>query len=371
MSKVWIEKCISYDYAMVYEALRHAFSSSIGSEARSLGGRSILIKPNLLSGRKPEAGVTTHPSMVGTLIDILLDAGAKVAVGDSPAGAHKKVESVWVKTGIAEVCRRKDVPLINFEASGWVERSVDGRSYRISKAILDFDLIVSLPKLKTHILSLLTCAIKNTFGVVPGFLKSRYHVENPRPGNFSTVLVDIYSIVSPWLTVVDGIVAMEGNGPSSGQLKNLGIIVVGKDGVAVDSVVSKIIGLQPLDVPTTIEAYRRGLGEADISKITVFGESIESVSARDFKIPSNWHFKIIPGWLARRAARFYWVKPEINSNCTSCGLCRDVCSAGAIESKDGRFEIAREKCVSCLCCHEICGSGAIDLKKSLVARLVR
>ncbi len=371
MTSVWIQRCTSYDYKAVYDALENLFSRAIGEEVSSLRGKSILVKPNLLSGRRPEAGVTTHPSVVGALLDILLDAGAKVGVGDSPAGAHKKVESVWSKTGIAEVCRTRDVPLVNFEACGWVERSVDGRSYKISRALFDYELIINLPKLKTHILTLLTCAVKNTFGVVPGFLKSSHHLENPKPEEFSVVLVDIYSLVRPWLTIVDGIVAMEGNGPSSGELKNVGIIVLGKDGVAVDAVISKIIGLEPLGVPTTLEAYRRGIGEADLARIRIPGESIDSVAAKAFKVPSNWRFRMIPGWLARRVSELYWVKPEINSNCTSCGLCRSVCPAAAIEFQGKRLRVDRRKCVSCLCCHEICEFGAIDLCKSFVARLVR
>lgn len=352
------------------KALVRACSGLLGTEIRNLRGKRVLIKPNLLSGRKPESGVTTHPSVVGAAIDILLQAGAEVAVGDSPAGAHKGVEYVWQKTGIGAICRDRGVPLVNFESSGWVERSVNGKVYKISKAILDFDLIVNIPKLKTHILTLLTCSVKNTFGVVPGFLKSSHHLEHPRPDQFSALLVDIYTIVNPWLNIVDGVEAMEGDGPSSGEVRNLGIIAVGRDGVAVDSVVSKIVGLDPLKVPTTAEAQRRGIGQADISKLVVLGEKIEAVAVKDFEIPNNWRFKMIPGWLARRISRLYWVRPKINSNCRSCGLCQSVCPAGAIQIDRGRPMVIAKRCVSCLCCHEICSFGAIDLRRSLVARLV-
>jgi ferredoxin len=264
---------------------------------------------------------------------------------------------------------RPDSPL-ELQAGGWVERSVGGRTYRIARVVEEFDWIVNVPKFKTHILTLLTGAVKNVFGCVPGLGKSMFHVANPKPAAMSRVLVDVFSLVRPAVTLVDAVDAMDGNGPSSGRVRHLGFIAAGQDAVAVDAVLAAVVGLDPLAIPTTREAWTRGLGEARLDAIAINGAAVEDVTVSDFKVPSNWGFALLPNALARLAGRFFWARPVAGAGaCTGCGDCARICAARAIKVADGKAVIDRSKCVSCLCCIEICPVGAIGARKSSLARL--
>jgi NAD-dependent dihydropyrimidine dehydrogenase PreA subunit len=261
--------------------------------------------------------------------------------------------------------------MVNFDAGGWVLKSVGGRPYAIAKAVTDFDRIVNLPKFKTHILTVLTAGIKNMFGCVPGFRKSSLHLANPRPDSMSKVIVDVFSLVKPWVTLVDAVDAMEGNGPSSGNVRHLGFIAAGTDCVALDTILARIVGIDPRRVPTTREACKRGLGEGAIERITLPGAGVEDVRVRGFAVPSNWKFFLIPGGLSRVLRKIVWVKPEIKTDeCTGCGECESMCPADAISLGCGKAMIDHARCTSCLCCHEACTVGAVDAKLSRLARLI-
>jgi ferredoxin len=270
-----------------------------------------------------------------------------------------------------EVCEARGVPLVNFEASGPVKRSVDGRIYHVARAAAEADYIVSVAKFKTHVLTLLTGAIKNLFGSIPGFRKSTLHLENPRPRPMSRALVDVFSLVPPWVSVVDGVVAMDGNGPSSGRLRKLAFLAAGSDSVALDAVLAKIAGVHPMQVPTTAEAYRRGLGDGPLERTEFPLLRPEQVAPADFRIPGNWKFSLIPGFAGRVLGSLLWIKPVIAVDvCTGCGECVDVCPADAITMDDKKAAVSRGLCISCLCCHETCPAGAVRMRKSRLAGLI-
>lgn len=370
MAVVVLRPCESYLRSSVARAVHQALDLALEGEG-AVGGR-VLLKPNLAAARKPERCVTTHPEVVGAAIDYFRERGCRVSVGDSPAGAVRGVARVWDATGMSEVCRARGADLVNFEAGGWVERSVEGRTYRVARAALDCDRVVSLPKFKTHVLTLITGAVKNMFGCVPGFAKSTFHLTHPRPPAMSRVLVDVFAAVPPWVTVVDAVEVMEGNGPSSGQVRTLGLIAAGRDAVALDAVLASLVGIDPLKVPTTREAWRRGLGSARPEDITVAGEAPGPERASGFAVPSNWHFFLVPGVLSRAALRWFWVRPAVvPGTCTGCGECEAACAAAAIGlGADGRASVDDARCVSCLCCIEACPSGAIEPRMSRLARLL-
>jgi ferredoxin len=187
----------------------------------------------------------------------------------------------------------------------------------------------------------------------------------------SRALVDIFSLVPPWVSLVDAVVAMDGNGPSSGRLRDLGFVAASTDAVALDTVLGKIAGLDPLRVPTTAEAYRRGLGEASLDRIAFPCLRPEEVAATGFKVPGNWKYSLIPGLAGRLLSRLVWVRPEIRTEaCTGCGACYDVCAAHAIEISGMKAVIDHGLCTSCLCCHEACPAGAVEAGMSRLARLI-
>jgi uncharacterized protein (DUF362 family)/Pyruvate/2-oxoacid:ferredoxin oxidoreductase delta subunit len=368
---VVLARCDHYGACEVEQAVTRALSGALGADESLLGGKRVLLKPNLAAAKEPARCLTTHPQVVAAAVGFFRQRGCEVSVGDSPAGALRGVRRVWEATGMMAACESAGAGLVNFEAGGWIEKSVEGRVYRMAREALAYDLMVSLPKFKTHVLTLVTGAVKNMFGCVPGLAKSSHHLANPRPAAMSRVIVDIFSLARPGLSLVDAVEAMEGNGPSSGRPRHLGLIAAGRDAVALDAVMSSVVGVEPLRVPTTREAARRGLGEAALRKIAVVGEAPEAFSVGDFEVPSNWRFSLVPGVLARLALRWFWVKPVVEpSRCVGCGDCERMCAAGAIRMSGGRAVVTPARCVSCICCIEACQSGAIEPRASRLARLV-
>lgn len=371
MPTVILKRCGSYDAGEVRRAVHEALSGLLEKQDPSLAGKRILLKPNLAAARRPERCVTTHPEIVGAAVDFFKDRGCAVGVGDSPAGALRGVERVWENTGMRSVCEARGATLVNFEAAGWIERSIEGRTYRMSRALLDFDHVVSLPKLKTHVLTLITGAVKNMYGCVPGFGKSKLHLANPKPPSMSRVLVDVFCLAGPWLSLVDAVEAMEGNGPSSGQMRRLGFVAASRDAVALDAKLAELVGIDPMAVPTTGEAYRRGIVKDGPGGVEVTGASEADLRVRDFTVPANWHFFLVPDGIARLAARWFWVKPlVVHDRCTGCGECAAICGASAVSVEGGKARVSRDKCVSCLCCVEVCPTGAVEPQVSRLARLL-
>jgi len=207
------------------------------------------------------------------------------------------------------------------------------------------------------------------YGAVAGLNKSELHKRFPRPEEFVNVLVDVFEEVRPQLVLMDGIIAMDGNGPAAGRLKDVGLLIAGWDSVAVDSVFSHLIGIDPLALLTTKEAYRRGLGESDLKNIDILGERIEDSLIHGFMLPAPKVFMNLPGPLLKAIASFVRFRPFINENaCRKCMLCAKTCPVSAVTINDRISKIDYRSCIRCMCCHEVCPHGAVQLKSNIVAR---
>ncbi len=365
MAKVALVRCPDYDSGRVFDAVKKSVDLVGGMGSFVRRGRKILVKPNLLSARAPEDAVDTHPEVVRAVVRLVKEAGAIPLVGDSPGGYGANIEEIFNKSGMRKMAKEEGVELVKFTTS----RSVHGIPF--TRYLFDCDSIISIPKLKTHGITVLTAAIKNMYGMITGLYKAEQHSKAPREKEFAKVIATVYSVAKPRLTVLDGITAMEGDGPSGGKARNIGVIIAGADGVAIDACASKIIGLEPFDILVTKEAYEMRLGEADFDRIDLAGDDINSFVVKDFKLPQTTAFKLIPRSVVNTVAGFIKFKPYIDINiCARCNLCKATCPVGAMEIEKSHCRIDYDKCVRCLCCHEVCPYKAISIKRNILTKLI-
>lgn len=366
-SVVSLTKCKDYERDRVADALAQCLEGLSEIDSVLTEGKRVLIKPNLLSPTPPEQGVTTHPSVVDAVVKFAKKKGCVVKIGDSHGGYERKTEELWVKTGMKSAAERNDVPLVNFEACGAHMRVIDGRDYPISNAVLDCDVLISLPRMKTHMVTTLTGAVKNMFGCVPGFRKAAYHRDLHSVASFSEMLVDICQLVTPHITLMDAIVSMDGNGPSAGRLRDSGLLMGSLSPYALDAGIARLVSAGERRIPTVSIAKMRGLGPKGLKKVEFVGADPSECKIDRFRLPRGGE---LPPILAAVVGRALWVRPRINlATCTSCGDCAENCPVQAIEMK-GEFPIIDlRRCVSCFCCQEMCPSAAIAPIRSRHLRL--
>ena len=372
--KVAIVSCPDYAYERVLGSVKKSIDLIGGLSHFVKPGNRVLIKPNLLSGKSPEKAVTTHPGVVKAAIQLVRDAGAVAFLGDSPGGGN--LHRVAEKTGIKEVAVEMDCPIVEFTEACEIA-GAEGRTFKkieVAKAAVDADVIISLPKVKTHGLTLLTLGIKNVFGCVPGMLrKTQWHLKaGANPSHFAEMLVDLYGIIRPELTLVDGIVTMEGNGPNLGKPRHLGLLFAGVDCVALDAVITEVLSLPVGDVPTTRIAMEKGVGIGELSQIEILGEKIEDVRIKGFQTPKGFSpdyliVRLLQGLLKQSMTpRPVWIQDK----CKACRTCVDACPPKAIQLEAEKIRINYKRCIRCFCCSEICPEDAMDMGQGFLLRLV-
>ena len=360
-SQVSIVRCRSYDPCLILEATRKAIDLIGGIANYIKPEKRVLIKPNLLMAKEPEFGITTHPEVVRAI--------AKIFIGDAPnvwGGQIENIDEVYERSGVKRIAEEEGIEIVKFDKRRW------RGELALTTWLDDCDYHISIPKFKTHALTILTGAIKNLFGLVPGNYKLELHRRNFQKEDFANMLVDIYEEAKPALTVVDGIVAMEGEGPSGGKLRDIGLLFASSDCVALDSVLATIMGLKPYDILTNKEAAQRRLGTTDINSIQILGEKLEDVIGEPIQLPPALLQRNIPRpiiKIAKKLIRFY---PKVNhNNCNRCGACIKACPEKIIGMKNGRIIISYSSCISCFCCQEACPNRAISIKRNLIANLLR
>ena len=364
-----------YDCDQIYTALQKGIELIGGLHDFVGQGTRVFVKINHLPPASPaEKGIVTHPVFVEAVLRLLKETGASIMVGDDIESTSRDGFEV---SGFRQMCRRVGITLVNLKEAGFVEVECNGylvKKVYMSRIALDADLIVNLPKLKTHSLTVITGGVKNMYGTIPVGLRTRLHGQYMRREDFSQVLIDIFSMVKPGLTIMDGIVAMEGEGPASGNLRTLGIILASNDAVAIDAIATKIVGLDPMAVYTTRYASERGLGIGDLDNIKVVGGKLKDVIASDFRLPTG-----ATNVLTERLSRFmssyflgqFSAQPRVvESKCTGCFECITICPTSAIIKSNVKARITRDKCITCMCCHEVCRYGAIIPKRSAIGNIL-
>ncbi len=330
-----------------------------------LRGKKVLVKPNILCGEPPEKAVTTHPALVKAVVEKLKHEGAVVTVGDNPGvlgyGKSAKAAQTARITEAAGDC------FIHLGRTP-VRQALSCRDIShvmIARDVLQADLVVNLPKLKTHGLTFYSGAIKNTFGYVVGGDKIRMHSQAPTPRRFAEALVNIYMIRPPDLNIIDAVEAMEGNGPHHGRVKKVGKVLAGDNAVCLDAAAVHLMGRSPKSIPHLAIAADKGLGTIDLSGISIEGDL---TPLSDFKMPVTF----VPGAVGVVLNRFLSplvnCTPEVSEkSCKRCGVCVEHCPADAITMKKGACPRAdKKKCINCYCCQELCPEDAIVLKGRVI-----
>jgi uncharacterized protein (DUF362 family)/ferredoxin len=324
-----------------------------------------------MAAREPGRAVTTHPALIEVLATILKRRGREVSIGDSPAGAVKGIKRVWEKTGAATAANNAGVSLVSFEAGGSVARPVGGRfvdDVRVASACEDAS-VIAAAKLKTHFLTIITGAVKNCLGVIPGLAKAELHRLAPHPDDFAELLVDLLPALEPAFSFVDGVVGLEGDGPASGEQRDFNLLIGGKNAAAVDVVLAGILGFDVADVPTVRISIERGLTPAQPEVVYVNARPTDLVFD-DVAAPGSLWLKHLPRPLLKFAGRQFVIRPVVAADkCTGCRRCVDSCPVGAATMRGELAAIDASRCIQCLCCYETCSDEAVYLRPSRIARL--
>jgi len=326
-------------------------------------GKTVLVKPNLLGPWTPDTAVVTHPTVIRAVREELRVRGCEVLVGDNPGvRGYGKVEKTAEVTGAREASGGDFVNISRHPRSLGI-KSKYVKSVSVSSEALDVDLWISLPKFKTHMSTMLTGAVKNSYGLLVGAEKARLHATAPRPLDFGELVVDVYSLRPPDLVILDAVVGMEGNGPSGGRARGIGYILSSNSGGAVDLAMCRMAGMKESRLTTHKPAVERGLAPGSLDEVEIDGDLpvIEGFSA-----PSTTA-RLDPFGLGQRLIFGRLSRPRLRADrmkCNSCGTCEASCPVGAVTmEKYPVFD--RDKCISCYCCHELCPQAAIKVGRLL------
>jgi uncharacterized protein (DUF362 family)/NAD-dependent dihydropyrimidine dehydrogenase PreA subunit len=312
--------------------------------------------------------VNTHPALAQIVAELAQAAGGQAWIGDSPAGPLENGPKAWQSSGLTAVAQQTGAQLVPFDKSVW--KRVGDQDWFIARPALDADLIINLPKLKTHVFMLYSGAVKNMFGVVPGERKRDVHYRAPALEKFSAALIDIFEMVKPGLTILDGILGIEGNGPgAAGTPHPYKCVAAAEDAMALDSVITHAMGYRSGEVLYLAEAARRNLGIANLEAIKIKDES-HALEFGPLNLPTpKWYFGLPARFEGpmRQAAR---VRPRVTAAvCTGCGTCVNACPCKVITpGKPPQFN--PDGCIGCLCCVEICPQGAIEVERNWLARMI-
>lgn len=369
---VAVVRCKTYDVEAVKPALEEALNAVNGLDFVKHGMK-IIIKPNLVSFKKPDAAATTHPALLEALVEMLLARGADVTIGDSPGGPHSLplLNRVYAATGMdrleklgAKLNRNMNEKTVDFPEGKVL------KNFTYTEYLDEADAIIDFCKLKSHGMLGMSAAVKNLFGTIPGLKKPEVHYKFQNDAEFADMLVDLNEYFKPRLAICDAVVGMEGNGPTAGTPRQIGAIIASKSTYYADVVGAELIGMNIDGLPTLQAAYERGFAPASSKNLRVYGD-IRALTVDDFKAPpvrglSFMRKGNVLHFISKAALEH---KPTLKKRlCVGCGECARMCPAKAIEMKNKKPHINREKCIRCFCCQEFCPRAAMVAHRPLAAK---
>jgi len=373
--EVAISKCADYSEQNVKKSIEEVLDLLGGLDFIKDGSK-VVIKANLVSFMKPEKAATTHPALLMELCKKLREKNCEVVVGDSPGGPYNSLNlnKVYKSTGVDEL-EKIGVKLNNNFDTETIKFSegVVCREFQFTSYLKEADYVINFCKLKSHGMMGMSCAVKNLFGTIPGTIKPEFHFRYPNYDDFANMLIDLNEYLKPCLIIVDGIVAMEGNGPTAGVPKQVGVVLASKNPYKLDLVCSKIINLELNNVPVLEMALKRGFIPEKYSDVKT-NLNVDELIIQDFdtrKVHKSLWFdddSKLAGKIFKKALSS---KPKVNKNeCVGCKKCMEVCPAKAITMVNDKPVIDRKKCIKCFCCQEFCPKGAMRVKRTLIARMI-
>lgn len=366
-SRVALMQCDSYGTALLMRKIDEAVSLLGGFAQWIRPGMNVLLKVNLIGPMPPESAAVTHVDFVRAVVRLIKPLGCSVWIGDSSGGAiggKAQTGRSFDVSGLSEMAREEGAVIKNFDREGVEEvTAADGSVMYLAKPLFDADFVINLPKLKTHMLALYTGAVKNLFGCVPGLMKATYHKQAQSAREFGEVLLDINRHVKPGLHILDGIIAMDGQGPTTGRPYAAGKILAGTDPLALDAVAVRMLGRDILELPVYAASVREGIGESDPGRIAVFGDYDTPPRLPGFKLPRVMGAEKSPGGIFGKMIDLMRTRPVVDDAvCRRCNVCVESCPVDAIDKATKRIDY--EACIGCMCCHEMCTYRAVKLTRT-------
>jgi len=376
-SLVALVPCSKYDEELVNEKVKEAINLLGGLESIINKDEKILVKPNLLFGAPANKAITTHPSVFGAVLNALKGEGYEnVLYGDSNGKPISDVEKTARMAGLEEVAEKYGVGFADFKTEVNVPFP-EGKAckrFPLCKGVIDSDAVISVCKMKTHALEKITGAVKNQYGCIFGPNKALGHALYPDSNSFAKMIVELNMCIKPRLYIMDGIMAMEGNGPSSGNPVMMNVLLSSTDPVALDSVYAKLVNLNPNLVPTIVYGEKMGLGHSKYSDISIVTPEGEISADEAFKKYGNGNFDV------NRKEQKFWIlkalffkskkpkhRPVVDlEKCIACGVCEESCPVEGKAVFSGKGKKAKydyNKCIRCYCCQEMCPARAISRKE--------
>jgi len=370
-----MQKCQTYEQPQVDAALRRLLEPLGGIGTFVEPGHKVLLKPNMLSCKDPDKAATTHPAVIEAVARLCIEAGARVFIGDSPPSIFGRTEDFWNRTGFARAAANSGAQLVCFENDDKKPLSFtsNGRQLTVyaTRHCFDADLVINLPKMKTHNLTRITGAIKNLFGLLPGLAKAQWHKAFPRPVEFSNFMVDLAQQLPCHLTIMDAIEAMDGQGPSGGRVVKPGVLMAAASPVTVDIGFCAVVGLTPAEVPMLVRCRQLAWGPTAVDQLEIAGTPLSELKFKDYRVPRLVPTSFIPEWLLDFGRKLAWAGPALLPNlCIKCGRCQKICPADAIEIGANGAMFNKDRCISCFCCMEVCPVDAIEMQTSCLLGLI-